>query len=576
MAKLRRETILERWKAPKNKQAIDRAASDNERQLFHARMSMDENDSNPYLQTFLSKVKAILNNTQKYNKFVSLLDFPLASNNLISKASDEWNKIFSAKDRLDEYRFDEEELEDDFDAFREKINFTSIIEQSLFTKIKQSVNTIAVVDVPEVEDDGDSFVNPYIYFVETGACKDIEVNHVGQIQFVMFETGSVEKKNKRLIVIDTEYYRSFDITDKQELANPKESAHGLGYCPATFIWRDVVDPDLPIRRFNAVTEKLAVLDKYVMADVFKDHADLYASFPIMWKYNDACDDYVNDRGEILDDEGRVIGKKETPYMGPGWQVDMEVPVGESARMGVPVGFVNAERTLLDYNVEKVRLLGVELLSHMTGVDKEVQDEKAFNESQIRSQYETRQAVLKYWAENIQFVHQFLAGTLAKLRYGDRFISVNIDYGEDYFLYDALTATKNYQEAKEAGLPSFIVASHRKIVQQIITRTSPNMKARYDIMERLEPYLDRPLSEIDPLTPEYELKANFQGYIDRFELENGSIITWGKDIEFGKKISLIRLTLYDYVREQRKFSEKNSIKPKETGNDVRKSGQGQAA
>lgn len=570
MAKLSRETIQARWKAPKNKDAIDRAAEDNQRQLFHARMSMDANDSNPYLQTFLSKVRAILNNTQKYNKFVSLLDFPLASNNLISKASDEWNKIFSAKDRLDEYRFEDEVLEDDFDAFREKINFTSIIEQSLFTKIKQAVNTIAVVDVPEVEEDGDSFVNPYIYFVETGACKDIEVNHVGQIQFVMFETGSVEKKNKRLIVIDTEYYRSFSITDSQELINPKESAHGLGYCPATFIWRDVVDPDIPIRRFNAVTEKLAVLDKYVMADVFKDHADLYASFPIMWKYNDACDDYVNDQGEILDEEGRVIGKKETPYMGPGWQVDMEVPVGESAKMGVPVGFVNADRTLLDYNVEKVRLIGVELLSHLTGVDKEIQDEKAFNESQIRSQYETRQAVLKYWAENIQFVHQFLAGTLAKLRYGSRFISVNIDYGEDYFLYDALTATKDYQEAKEAGLPSFIVASRRKIVQQTITRTSPNMKARYDIMEQLEPYLDRPLNELDPLTPEFELKANFQGYIDRFELENGSIIVWGSKVDFGEKIKLIRKTLYDYVRENREFSQANSLEPPEaTTDDVRK-------
>jgi hypothetical protein len=357
------------------------------------------------------------------------------------------------------------------------------------------------------------------------------------------------------------------------LVDAIESPHNLGYCPATFIWRDVVDPDLPIRRYNAVTEITADMDKYVIADVFKDHADLYASFPIMWKYNDACDDPWVAGNELLVDQNNQPYRKETPYMGPGHQIDLEVPAGESAKMSVPAGFVQSDRTLLDYNQEKVKKLEVKIIKHLTGVDNEIQNEKAFNESQIRSQYETRHAVLRYWAENIQFVHKFLVNTIAKLRYGDEFVAVHIDYGEDFFVYDPITATKDYLEAKAAGLPGYIVDSLRKIVEDIITKTSPTMKARFDILGKLEPYRDLNLGDVDKLSPEWELKANFSAYVDRFEMENGSIVEFGSKIDYGNKIKLIKSKLYDYVEEQRKFSEQHRLQREE---DVREPGQSQGA
>lgn len=572
MATLTQAKIQELWKAPKNKMAIDRAAKDNDRQMFHAQLSMDTSDTNTYYHIFLARAKNMLNNTEKFNKFKTIMSFPLPSNNIISKASDEWNKIFSGKDRSEEFQFTDENLEDDFEEFLDRINFTSTIEQNLFTKIKQAVNTIAIVDVPQVEDDGDPLASPYIYFVETGRCSDVDVDNSGKILYVMFETGSAEKENRRLVFIDTEFYRSFVIDRNGDLIDPIESAHNLGYCPATFIWRDVVDPDLPIRRYNAVTEITADLDKYVIADIFKDHADLYASFPIMWKYNDACEDPWTAGGENLVDANNQPYRKETPYMGPGHQIDLEVPAGESAKMSVPAGFVQSDRTLLDYNQEKVKKLEVKIIKHLTGVDGELQDEKAFNESQIRSQYETRHAVLKYWAENIQFVHKFLVQTIAMLRYGDQFISAHIDYGEDYFLYDQITATKDYLEAKEAGLPSYVVNALRKIVEDIITRTSPTMKSRFDIQAQLEPYRDIKLSDVDRLSPEWELKANFSSYIDRFELENGSIVDFGSKIDYGEKIKLIKTKLYEYVEESIDFSERHRIERE----DVREPGQSQGA
>lgn len=572
MAKLDQEKIRQLWEKPKNKPAIDRAARDNERQLFHAQLCYEIQDSTSYLPIFLDKVRRMLNNSDKYRKFENLLTFPLPSNHLISKATDEWNKVFKAQDRVEEYRFTDETLNGDFQAFLEKINFNTIVEQNLFTKVKQAVNTIAVVDV-SVDPSADA-TEPYVYFVETGACKDVDVDHSGAITYLLFERGSVANGDRQLVVIDEDFYRVFDIEDQsRELTLVTESKHYLGYCPATFIWSDVIDPDNMVRRFNSVSEIVDKLDRYVIADIFGQHIDLYASFPILWQYENDCGPDLppeKDQSDPLKEGfyGTTSGP-EDPYTGPGWQIAIKVPDGDNVTMAPPVGFVEPKTVTLEYNKNKIRNLEVEIIKHLTGVDNEIQNEKAFNESQIRSQYETRHSVLRYWAENMQAAHKFIVSAIAKLRYRQKFVSVSIDYGMDYFLYDTITATTDYKDAKDAGLPMYIVASRREVVMQIETRNSPNKKARFEVLAQLEPYLDIDISKIDRLTPEYELKSNFQSYIDRFERENGDIVTFGSAIDFNDKIIKIKSKLYDYVKETRDFQQKNSLR----GEDIRQSGQG---
>jgi hypothetical protein len=561
MATLTQDKINQVWEKPKNKSAIDRADLDNKRQLFHAQLSVDRNDSNPYLYTYLEWIRGILNNDEKFNKFDSLLAFPLASNHLISKATDEWNKVFKAQDRVEEYNFTEEETEVDFQAFLEKINFRATIEQNLFTKVKQAVNAIAVVDVSLVTE-GQELSEPYVYFIETGKLKDVDTDHAGAILYVMFERGKKGQPDYRVVFIDQEFYKTFRLGENsQALILETESAHGLGYCPASFLWGDVIDPDNPIRRYNSVLEIVDVMDEYLMWKTFADHVDLYSSFPIMWKYGNECDDedgYVSEAGVPVtyDQFGRPIPKGKSDYIGPGWQIDLTLPTGEGANMGVPVGFVDPKPALLEYNREKIRRKEVQIIKHLTGVDNEIQNEKAFNESQIRSQYETRHSVLRYWAENMQAIHTFLVSTIARLRYREKFEGAVIDYGMDYFLYDTITADLDYKGAKEAGLPQAIVMLRREVVEQIETRNSPNKKARLDVLLELEPYADIDINKIDKGIPEYELKANFQLYINRFERENGDIVRFAKDLDYKEKISIVLKTLYEYVSENTEYQEDN--------------------
>ena len=563
---LNERSIKRYWETPRNRTVIQQSAFDNSRQMFHSMLCLREEDSNDYLQRYYEKVSGILDNDALAEKFKKFTPFPLPSNALVSKASDEWNKVYYAQDRVKMMKFKNEKNALDFEQYLERIGFPATVEQDLFTLVKQQLQSIAIVDMAalnpvrsedEIEDQNYSApmaddriikqlpvdpaigANPYVYFVDVGKIHDVGVNADGSIDWVMFVRQDIDDSDSRqLVVIDDTSYQVYDIgSDAKDLIPLVNEGHELGYCPATFIWRDVIDPNNKVRRYNSVLEIVEDLDKYNMLTVFREHADLYASYPIVWRYIDACDD---------DDETEQL----KGWLGPGHQVEVSTPL-DSGRMSVPTGFVDMDSQLLKYIEDKLRKLEVKITKHLTGVDNEIQNEKAFNESQIRSQYETRHSVLRYWAENVQSVHKFLVDTIARLKYGDDFISSTIDYGMDYFLYDTVTATNEYQTAKEAGLPQTMLELIYQKVKQSLTRNNPNAAARVEILEYLEPYIHYDLSVINPISLDYELKTNFSKYIRRFELENGSILDFGKDLTLAKKIPKIQKTLYGYVEEHRK-------------------------
>lgn len=549
MATLSNELIEKYYRTPQNGVSIQRAALDNERQLFHAMLTLRADDVNGYNQTFLLKVQQILDNDVKFQKFKSFMTYPLVSYALISKASDEFNKTFYAQDRTREVNFTDPSLATQLEEYLIQIDYESILGQDVFTFVKQAVNTIAVVDVPTIENpelliEGVQ-TEPYVYFIDTGRVHDVGVNQNGSIQYLMFTRDGSAEKTKELVVIDDVSYRVFLIQDSAngKLSVLVDSPHNIGYCPATFIWRDSIDPTNKVCRFNTVLEIVEDLDKYIMLTIFREHADLYASYPIMWRYLNACGD---------DEEQEDF----SGLMGPGQLVQIEMTEAENQRMSVPVGFVPMDTMILKYIEDKLRKLEVKITKHLTGVDNEIQNEKAFNESQIRSQYETRHSVLRYWAENFQAVDKFLVDTIARLIFGDvrrggKFIGSTIDYGMDFFLYDTLTATKEYQDGREADLPPHLLDFILNKVQQSLTRNNPNASERARIESYLMPAMHTSLTLLNPASDDYALKSNFRYFIDKFELEYTSIVKFGSDVPLKTKIDVIKSKLKEYVKEHRK-------------------------
>lgn len=533
--------------------------ADNTRQLFHAKPLTSKTEAGGYLSQFLGKVKDILCNEGKYKVFENLMSFPLPTQQIISKSSDVWNTIFQAKDRVIEYDFRTDGLEDDFVKYLSEIALDHIIEQNIFTRVKQSVNTLVIVDVKSAGADTDrsEYAQPVVYMIDASSVVDADENYKGQIEYVLFKP-----EQKKLVAIDDDFYRVFRI-ETNDLVLETESFHGLGYCPVCAIWGDNIDTSIPIRRFNAILEALADLDKLVMAEIFREHMDLYAAFVIMWRYVDHCN-YTegdatcqNGKLSVLKPDGAYDHKdcpacKSRGLLGPGTGLDIPIPTDkEQPLINQPMGFVEAGVETLEYNVTKIQQKRAEIEEKLTGGTLSTTANKAFNEDQVKSHYEARRAVLLYWAENFQKVHKFIVDTIGKLRYADSYHGSTINYGKDFFLIDEDTAVKEYKEAKNAGLPMYIVAMKRKVVQDLYTRMSPSLKVRLDLLELLEPYVDMPMNALDPESYEYELKANFGHYIAQFERENKvSIEMFGVKKQPEKRIALITNKLYQYVRDNK--------------------------
>jgi hypothetical protein len=556
------QQIAELYKEPKYKEILATAGKDNARQSYHAKLSTSEKDAGPYAPLFIEKVREILQNEPKTEVFKKLLNYPLLTSKVISAASDEWNKVFYAENRTIEIELTDDSLQDDLESYLDSIGFNRLIEQSIFTKAKQAVNTIALIDLPNFVQEG-QFPAPFVSLIDAGTCHDIGVNANGQITHLLYTIGKKGTDSYQLVVLDEGHYRLFSILRDDTLSLLIEAPHPLGYCPACFIWHDVVEPTQPIRRFNGVLESVEDLDKLLIAETFAQHADLYSAFPILWQYVSAGCEYVDRDGNpcvegyiTYEQDGQRLqhacpacSKQE--LIGPGTIKDVPQPItSDQPQIGQPAGFINAERTLLDYNTEKVKRLTDRIYRDLTGFtqsDGDMKGAKQFNEDQVAAQNESRQAVLQYWAENLQVTHQFLLDTIGRLRFGDAYVGSTVNYGDEFLLVDAQTATRWYQEAKEAGLPMYLLTQKRRQIEQLYARISPSQKERMSLLRQLEPFPDLTWMEVPPGLAK-TLKMNFAAYIDRFERENGPLVRFGADLRPDARIERITNQLYQYVRQ----------------------------
>lgn len=606
------EQILSLIKEPKNKAHLDRAVEDNRWQEFHAKPSTSEDEVKHY-DKFMDRVRCILDETKKSAIFEKLLSFPLPSTKLISKASDEWNKIFTAQDRNIEYYFEKEEYQSDFRDYLDGIGVQDIVEQQIFTAAKQSINTFVVVDFPsdyidyvnegmlEERDgigeaiynrntggDSSNFVSPFVYLLDVSFVIDADEDENGNIEYIIFNAGTA--KDRKIIAIDDSYFRIFNGLDDR---NPIENLHGLGFCPVRTIWSDNIASDIPIRRFNSVTEVLSDLDEYVQYHVFQRHTHLYAGFPILTRYVSRCEYVDIDKnpciGGVINFIDPISGaakvmdcpacSKGNGLLGPGSLANIPLPTDKEAPP-VPdniIEFVTPPQTILDYNKNIVKEKEAAIMHSLTGGEMKVTDNEAVNEDQVRSQYEKKQDILVYWAENMQKIHKFIVDTIGKARYGDKYKGSTINYGYNFFLIDMNIAVKEYTDAVNAGLPQYIVAEKRAAVEAIYVRRSPERAYRIQLLRMLEPCLDISIDKIPGESLDYALKSNFSKYIDLFEAEYGPITQVGLSGSLTERVRMIQKQLYKYVKEDteqrqsfiREFGQTEEVPA--TGEDAKRGG-----
>lgn len=527
----------------------------------------------PYLYAPLSQFLAMAENILPHDKFVlfkTLFRYPIKSNEITDVCFDKLSRIFHGRNAAFNYQFVNSEYRDDWELYRrEKLHEPEIWQTVGYEYFKSEINSILVVDFPEEQKS--DLPEPYFYWLRIDDVITYKAHPVtGEMKYIVFRRGD------RVIAIDDTTYRVWDDhrhTGKIDGEPVLEIPHDIGYCPARFFWNEPLNIDDPDVKASPLSKELESLDWFEFFHISKRQLDLMGAYPILSGYEQSCDFSNAENGDYCD--GGFIRNKQGHYkldmagllmrcpkcgnkrtIGAGSFVEIPIPQGDQPDLKNPVQMLRVDRDSLDYNVEEQKRLREEIITAVVGQDEIVTNRDAFNEQQVRANFENVTTVLNRVKKGFEQAQQWTDTTICRGRYGKYFISASINYGTEFYLYTPDELRDRYKAAKEAGATE---AELDAMMQQIVEteyRNDPVQMRRMSLLAELEPlrHLTREealslydkdlISETDLL-----IKMNFSNLIRRFERENTNILEFGGEIDYQKKIDTITAELRKYANEQ---------------------------
>ena len=520
------------------------------------------------LYDFLAMVHNLIPQ-DKFETFSTLFRFPVITNEVLSVCFDKLSRIFDGRNPAYSYQFASTEQRDDWEWYRqERMGEPTIWSTKGWDFFKTQINSVLIVDLPEEQQKGDRYPQPYFYWLPIRDVIDFEADPMtGQMQWIIFR-----QDGDRIAVFDDESRRVFRGKGNEIGELLYEQPHDLGYCPARFFWNEPLSLDKPDIKQSPVTKELDRLDWYLFFSISKRHLDTYGSYPIYWGYQQECDYHDEtcecDGGFLKDKKGNwlydnngllkpcpVCSRKRLTGAGSFVEVPVPDPSQGQPDLSNPVGMLSVDRSSLDYNKTEEKDLRLAIITAIVGQAEEITQREAFNEQQVKAGFESQSTVLQRVKRGFEEAQKWVDDTIARERYGTAFISSSINYGTEFYLFTADELRLRYKTAKESGASE---ADLDALQQQIIEteyRHNPQQMQRMIILGDLEPYRHLTREEVQALyeknlitIEELMVKLNFADFVRRFERENMNIITFGENIDYDTKINTIRERLAEYASE----------------------------
>jgi len=187
-------------------------------------------------------------------------------------------------------------------------------------------------------------------------------------------------------------------------------------------------------------------------------------------------------------------------------------------------------------------------------------------SQIQSQYEGERNVLLWVANQFSTSRKWLTEALCSLKIGQQ-VSCTASFGSEFFIEDERSVLENFKLYKEAGASQGSVLMRNKSLIQASTKGKPSERERLEMLEHLEPLPTLDLATAQLWTQaemiefkQWDLKLNFAERINKFERENGSILSFELQLEFKERINKIKSILYSYGKDKKFSNGLGSNKP----------------
>ena len=563
---LLREQIKEILRKPEKTGIIRKAIKHQARLRFHTESYIDPMDISMPFTEFAEWVQKLIPK-DKYRIFLSLFKFPTQNIELTGKIYGELERVFDGRNSAVTFQFLDPTLSDDWEAYRHDVLKEPEIWRSKgWDALRTAINCVMIIDLP-TEQQGDR-PEPYFYFL--GIENVIDFQAKGEaLEWIVFR-----QPGKRIAAFDDTFMRVFQLNEKGEIEELiTEVQHGLGYCPAKFFWTTPLSQEQPDIKKSPLSPQLGNLDWLLFFRVSKRHLDLYAPYPIYSAYAADCNFRNNETGDYCDGgylrnikgEYKIFRDgtvercpvcSEKRIAGVGSFIEVPIPKDNRPDLRDPVTITTIDRNSLDYNTEEEKRLADEIYSKVTGTGGEVQQKESINEMQVTANFEDKKNVLLSLKINFEKAQTFVDETICRLRYGESYLSSNINWGTEFYLYSTEDLQTIYTEAKKSGASE---ARLDMIADQIIAtenRNNPLQMQRMFLLKQLEPYRHLTLSElqglanrqlIDPIM--MLIKINFATFVDRFERENINILEFGSALPLDRKIDIINQKFIEYAKEQ---------------------------
>lgn len=561
--------IREILQKPSKKQIINKAQALQRRIRFHSDTGLSRSDANQQSNIFLDWVSGLLPK-DKFNTFLRLFKYPLHSSAVVEDAYRELERVFYSRNSAFTYQFSDSSFSEDWRKYKSVVlNEPDVWKTTAWKKMQVSPNSILVVDLPSTQS---SFrPEPYFYWLEISDVIDYCTCDGTCIDWIIFNQGE-----NKIAVFDDASIRVYELNEKREIKSlVSESFHQLGYCPCRFFWSTPVNEENIEIKKNPITKELSNLDWYLFFSISKQHLDLYAPYPIYSAYAAECNFENNETGDYCDGgflrnskgEYKILADgtiekcpccSEKRIAGPGSFLEVPIPSQAEgvADLRDPVQITTVDRESLDYNVAECSRLRNDIVVSIVGSGGTVSEKEAINETQVAANFESKTAVLNALKTNFEEAQKFVEETICRLRYGESFLSLNISWGTEFYVFTASELYDKYKTAKDNGASE---AELDMIMQQIIEveyRNNPNVLQRAMILKQIEPYPHKTHNEVIQLFEKglldknkVLLKLNFTNYIDRFERENVNVVEFGSALPLDKKIEIINNKLIEYVKQE---------------------------
>lgn len=554
---------------PTKRQVIQKAANMQKRLRFHTETNIAVSDINQPTALFLDWVRNLLPK-DKYNIFLQLFKFPLSTPAVVEDVYRELERVFYSRNSSSSYQFTDSELAEDWADYRKnKLNEPDIWKTVGWKKMQVSINSILVVDLPQIQ--MSVRPEPYFYWLEIEDVVDYEMVNDTEFKWIVFR-----QPNRRIAAFDDTYIRVYQLNEKNEIASlVSEATHNLGYCPARFFWSTQLNEKNKDLKKNPISKELSNLDWYLFFSISKQHLDLYAPYPIYSAYAADCNFENNETGDYCDGgflrnssgEYKILNDgtvekcpccSEKRIAGPG--SFLEVPIPNQAEgivdMRNPVQITTIDKDSLTYNVEECVRLRNDIIVSIAGSGGTVSEKEAINETQVAANFESKTSVLNALKTNFELAQKFVEDTICRFRYGSDFISSSISWGTEFYVFTVKELYNKYEQAKTNGASESELDAITQQILEVEYRNNPLVLQRMLILKQLEPYPHKTLDEVLKLHEKkllnenyVKLKINFSTLVERFERENINIIEFASARTFSEKIKLITDKLLDYVREE---------------------------